>query len=548
MLGRLLSVMLLFVSVAVAQMPQPALPQTYIDTTFQLPEGGETWAAHNTTELKSALKDALPGDVIVLDAGVVYTGNFNVPAKANPSDKWLYIISAPFQSQIGASPRPGMRVNPANDVKYMAKLVTPNTVSVLTLGPGVNYLRLVGIEMYSTSTHGADPSHKPWPVNGWSGNLIIAQTVSHITVDRCYLHGSDKVDLHEGFIAYEGASYIAVVDSVISDVHIGGMDSQAFAAYGSEGPFKLVNNLLSASTEDVMFGGAGAGLPAPYSGYVPSDIEIRNNHFYKPLSWIPWTTGTWPQKWVVKNHLECKSCSRLLVDGNTFENIWTAAQGGTAIVLTVRTSQSGDNAVDDDITITNNVLKNVVSGISTLSHDYACGTNQFPNCKNQGESLRVKIYNNLILFGNPAQLNGGRNFGIEAAVDLTDWVFQHNTLVPAPGSTPWASVYFNGRVGVKPPWQSTTHNLWILDNVMSQQPSGDGGRPISEYMGDADPLGARFYGNVMYAPQGETVKTWWPVHNYATTVPPTLNGTHQLETPLWSDTSDGAIAGYHPVR
>jgi hypothetical protein len=545
MLGKLLTFMLLLVSVAAAQVPQPALPQTYIDTTYQLPAGGKTWAAHTATDLKSALAGALPGDVIVLDAGVVYAGNFTIKAKANPSDNWLYIISSPYL--LPTAPPPGTRVNPATDANNMAKIVTPNRTSALTIVPGANYVRLVGIEMYSTSTFGANPTHTPWPINGSSFNLIGAQTASHITVDRCYLHGSDTQDLSEAFVAYEGASYIAVVDSVISDVHIGVQDSQAFISYGSQGPYKLVNNLLSAATEDVMFGGAGAGLPAPYNGYVPSDIEIRNNHFYKPLSWIPKTTGTSPQ-WVVKNNLECKSCSRLLADGNTFENIWNAAQGGAAIVLTVRTGQSGDNAVVDDITISNNVLKNVVSGFATLSHDYTCGTSQYPNCKNLGESLRVKIYNNLILFGNVANLNGGRNFGLETAVELTDWVFQHNTLVPAAGTTPWASVYFNGRTGVQTPWQSTTHNVWILDNVFTRQPTGDSARPISEYMGDPDPLATRFYGNVMYAPKGETVKTWWPVHNYATTVAVTLDNTDQLVTPQWSDTTDGVVAGYHPAQ
>jgi hypothetical protein len=489
--------------------------------------------------------------MIVLDAKTTYVGNFVVPAKSNPDNKWLYIITVPFVSA-GASgtspmaPPPGTRVNPATDAQYMAKLVTSNTTPTLILGPGVNYVRLVGIEMYTTSTKGADPAHTNWPKNGSSWHLVNIQTASRITFDRCYLHGSDTEDLGQGIIAYQGVSYIAVIDSVISDIHGDGRDTQAFLAYGSQGPFKLVNNLFSAATEDVMFGGAGAGLPAPYNTYVPSDIEIRNNHFYKPLYWIPWTTGKWPTKWVVKNHLEFKAGHRVLVENNLFENNWNAAQGGTSIVLTVRTSQSGDYAVDDDITITNNVIKNVVAGFSTLSRDYACGRAPFTKCTNQGEARRVKIYNNLILLGDPAQLNGGRTTSIQMALGLTDWVFQHNTTVTAPGTSCWSSIFFNGRQGAKPPWTSTTTNVWVLDNVLCRPPSGDAGRGLVEYMGDPPPLDSRFLGNVMFLPDAVKVGEY-PGTNVVTKTPikytESTEGKFALTAPAETKTSDGKPSG-----
>ena len=69
---------------------------------------------------------------------------------------------------------------------------------------------------------------------------------------------------------------------------------------------------------------------------------------------------------VVENAFEVKSAQRVLFDGNTIENVWAAAQAGHAIVLTARTSQSGDIAVVNDITITNNILKNVTAGFNSL--------------------------------------------------------------------------------------------------------------------------------------------------------------------------------------
>src|SRR5438477_10761439 len=70
-----------------------------------------------------------------------------------------------------------------------------------------------------------------------------------------------------------------------------------------------------------MSGGADPAI----TGLVPSDIEIRRNHFYKPLIWI---TENSPNQWTVKNLLEFKNAQRILVEGNIFENIWAAAQIG----------------------------------------------------------------------------------------------------------------------------------------------------------------------------------------------------------------------------
>jgi hypothetical protein len=133
-------------------------------------------------------------------------------------------------------------------------------------------------------------------------------------------------------------------------------------------------------------------------------------------------------------------------------------------------------------------------------------------------------------------------------------VFQHNTGVAPAGQQCWASVYFSGLPG-PPPWGVLTNNIWLLDNDMCQQPTGDWGQPglagLNIYMGDpsAPPndLTKRFYGNVMYVPPGSKVATWQP-HNYATTVPFTYvsakSGNYQLATPYWTDTSDGKLAGY----
>src|SRR3974390_2599234 len=96
--------------VAAAQKPNVQLPLVTVDTTWNQPTGGTTWAAHTSAQLKTALKSALPGDVIVLDAGTIYSGNFVVPATNNPNGQWIYIES----SNLNSLPPTGTRVSPSD--------------------------------------------------------------------------------------------------------------------------------------------------------------------------------------------------------------------------------------------------------------------------------------------------------------------------------------------------------------------------------------------------------------------------------------------------
>ena len=426
---RVLVTLLLLTIATAAQVPIPALPKIYIDTAYSSPTGGQTWRAHTNTDFKNALTSAYPGDMIILDAGVIYSGNFALPAKSNPNNKWIYIVG----SALASLPAPGTRVNPATNAASMPKIVTPNSTAAFTLSPGANHYRLVGLEVYSASTQLCYPKNSP-PANCASYQLLNAtwstgQTLADsVTVDRCYLHGSPTQDITRAIAG--NISNLAVVDSYISDIHGYGVDSQAIGLWYSPGPIKIVNNYLEAAGENVMFGGAG-GLNNPF---IPSDIEIRNNYFYKPLSWQQVGVTIPPSNpWVVKNHLEFKSARRALVDGNVMENSWVSAQMGYSILLTVRTSQSGNIAVVDDITISNNILKNVVSGFQTGEHDSDCPTT--PGCTNAGELRRIKIYNNLVLFHNPSG-PGSTNtyFGVIFSKDATDMVVQHNTFVSYPGT------------------------------------------------------------------------------------------------------------------
>jgi hypothetical protein len=552
----MLVVVLVLAAAAAAQKPVPELPRVYIDTTWRGPNGGTTWLAHTTAELSTALAKSAPGDVIVLDAGVTYIGNFTLQAKANPNNKWIYVVS----SQLEKLPE-GKRVSPA-DAENMPKIVTPNAAAALVIIPGTNHYRFAGVEITTASTAGACPTCTP-PHNPFTYFLvgvtsgIPSPEPDSLTFDRCYIHGMPNIDVKQGLQAT--ASNFAVVDSYISELHIIGGESQGVLSYISPGPIKIVNNYIESSTENIMFGGAG-GYANPY---ITSDAEIRNNYLFKPLSWV--VKSVTDRAMVVKNAFELKSAQRVLFDSNTIENVWAnAGQNGYAIVLTIRSSQSGDISVVNDITVTNNVLKNVVRGFNTLGKDDACwAKGGYPDCHNPGSQDRWYIANNLIQFYDPTLLGGLPNlaFALGGGTDninghvpgvLRDVVIQHNTTISAASTPCWFAVLFGATT--PPPWPRLTDNIWILDNVFCRQPSGDnsfqGTAGLTQYMGafnaPSRDLDKRFTGNVMYVSAGNQVQTF-PPHNLATTKPfrfvDPAKGNYDLFQPKWTETSDGKLAG-----
>ena len=71
----------------------------------------------------------------------------------------------------------------------------------------------------------------------------------------------------------------------------------------------------------------------------PTDIEILNNHFWKPWQWMKgspnFVGGPNGNPFIVKNHLEIKNAVRVLVEANLMENSWGGfSQTGNGILLT----------------------------------------------------------------------------------------------------------------------------------------------------------------------------------------------------------------------
>src|SRR5256885_7670379 len=84
------------VSSPVAAQTLPQLPLTFLDTTYAPPSTGQVIAVNAGGDLQAALNQANPGDIIELEAGATFFGNFTLPTK--PGAEWIYIRSSAIAS------------------------------------------------------------------------------------------------------------------------------------------------------------------------------------------------------------------------------------------------------------------------------------------------------------------------------------------------------------------------------------------------------------------------------------------------------------------
>ena len=381
----------------------PTPPQTYFSG-YTSPTGA-TIGVHAGDNLQSALDRARPGDEVVLDAGAAFSGNFTVGGATGSG--WITVRTS---NLAGIGPE-GSRVGPSNAAS-MPRIVTPNSsaaLSALSKTPTAmeahNY-RFIGIEF----TAAADAMNL---IKLGYGNETDSASLSHdFIIDRCYIHGSPSRTLRRGIMLNNART--AIVDSYVSDCHEVGADSQAICGWNGPGPFSIINNYLEASGENVMFGGADPAI----SGLIPSDIEFRRNHCFKPLTWKVDNPSYAGIPWSVKNIFELKNAQRVLIDGNVFENNWVDGQTGYAILLKCQNQDGGAPwSVTQDVQFTNNIVRHASSALNLLGRD---------PYNPSGQMKRVSINNNL--FNDIGGVWGGEGTFLKMT-EAVDVALDHNTVV-----------------------------------------------------------------------------------------------------------------------
>jgi hypothetical protein len=401
-----------------AELPREHVKSSLKDT----PAGGKTWTVSSGQSLEQALATASCGDIIQLQAGATFTGNFVLPNKSCNDAHWIIIrTSAPDSSLppegtrltpcyagVSSLPgRPAWQCASTNNVLAKIEFNGQGGSGPITFAAGANHYRLMGLEV----TRGAFPA----PVY----NLILFKgAADHLVFDRLWLHGTAQDETARG-IGLEG-TYVAIVDSYFTDFHCASgtgscSDAQAIAGGGGNdpmGPYKIVDNFLEASGENIIFGGGAATL-------TPADIEIRQNHFFKPLIWMKGQAGyvgaTNGNPFIVKNLLELKNAQRVLVEGNIMDYSWGGfSQSGFAILLTPKNqaSANGGNLCPvcqaTDVTIRYNLVRHVGAGLQIANALSDNGGAQLDGQRYNIHDLLIddmdgKKYNGANLF---AQLSG----------------------------------------------------------------------------------------------------------------------------------------------
>jgi hypothetical protein len=377
--------------------PVADLPAIQLDTAYP-PRAGQTIHVAAGGDLQAAIDAAAPGDEITLAAGATFTGNFVLPEQ--PGEGWIVI-----RSDGPGLPAEHTRVG-LEDAVHMPTLVTPGDLAVLRTEGAAHHYRLTGIQF--RSAEGVNVNDLL--VFGSAGASSVDELAHDLVVDRCIVRGDPVVGGKRGIQL--NARAVGVVQSYFTDWKRVAQDTQAMLGWNTPGPFRIVDNHLEGAGENIMFGGADAAI----ADVIPADIEICGNTFIKPLRWKlddPAYEGT---HWSVKNLFELKVGRRVLVSGNTFEQVWSDAQVGFAIVIKSANQDGGQPwAVTEHLNFVYNRIRLANHGIAVSRSDGgSLGTNH------------VRITDNLVTEIGAAQWGDGGRF-LQLLDGVADMQIAHNT-------------------------------------------------------------------------------------------------------------------------
>ena len=341
---------------------------------FNFTVSNNTYYPLTGTDLQTALNCVPLGGTIVLQTATPYTGSFQLPDKTTGSG-WITVISA----SAAALPT-GHRVSPV-DMPNLAQLQVPSrgTSPVMYTTAGAHHYSFVGIAF--STPQWVDTLLKI----GTGSETSTSQLPHHFTFDRCFFAGSASAGTKHGLAANAGQGttfsddLIEIENSYFQDFKDPSNDAQAIVDWNGWGPFLIQNNYLEASGENVLFGGADPTI----SNLVPSNIQIVQNHFYKPLSWLA-------QSWRIKNLFELKNAQNVTINGNVFQNNWIQADElGWAILFTPRNQGGRANwSTVQNVTFENNLVADSINAFDILGTDYT-----YPS----GPLKNLTIKNNLLL-------------------------------------------------------------------------------------------------------------------------------------------------------
>lgn len=387
------------------------LPRVLLNTArSNTPSLGTTWNVHSLADWNNALANSVGGDVIVIDAGLVLVGNWDIVNKpTQDAGHWITVKKA------GTLSPENTRIRYATAVADGYPIFRSNNVlPSISVNPRAGFWRFINI------LFDIDPAvtvaQSIFNIGNQVSTSNLADVPHDIILDCCCVHELDNQDCRKG-VVFDGAN-LAYVDGDISNIK-STFDAQCITATNGPGPFKIVNNYLEAAAENIAWGGGDPLI----ANLVMSDIEVRKNHFFKNPAWLG-------SQWLVKNLYESKNSQRAWIRGNIFENCWPAAQAGYCFVLwSVNQDGSAPWSITANQTLEYNWIKNTTS-VFQLSLAFNGGT----------PAHHITTKNNLATGINTGISSSGvsRLFTINGAID--SMVNKHNSLFTLGDDIIWEPV------------------------------------------------------------------------------------------------------------
>jgi hypothetical protein len=345
-------------------------------------------------DLQAALNQAQPGQVVQLQAGATFDGNFILPAKTGTA--YITVRTSTPDSQLpGATTRVDLSHEP-----LLATVRSPNSIPALRTAPGAHHWRFVGLRF--TGAGGGD-------VISLGDSVQRDRTLvpTDLIFDRIMIRGDPTRGQKRGIALNSANTHVR--NSYIGGIRLVGQESQGIAGWNGPGPFVIENNYIEAAGIGVLIGGA----PPSIDQLVPSDIVIRRNHLTRPVSW---RSGGW----VVKNLLELKNARYVQIDGNLIENNWSGGQSGFAVVFTVRAhSTSAPWTTIEHVRFENNVVRHSGSAVNILGYD-----DGFPSKQLHDLVIRNNLFTDI-----DHRVWGGAGIFLQIGDEPADLHVEHNTVI-----------------------------------------------------------------------------------------------------------------------
>jgi hypothetical protein len=338
-----------------AEPPPPPQPVLTMASASHIALSPTEFLVKTGPEFQVALNAAKPGDTIYLDPAGSFVGSFIAPLKDEKATAYITIRPSTPDRDL---PPAGTRMTP--EAASRLPLVISNSAGHGLVFPTRSHHWKIKALAFTQNVAIAEDVISVWVMPEYGTIYTTADQPHHIEIDQVYVHTGDGQWTKRG-IAANGA-HISITNSWIDNIKYRGADSQAVVAWTASGPITVINNYLEAAGENVMFGGGHSLFGAEGT---PADITIRQNHLFKPLKWWREHPSWDGSRWTVKNLLELKMAKRVVVENNILENCWPHAQIGYGIVLSPTNDINLDPwATVEDVTIRNNVIKNVTIGVA----------------------------------------------------------------------------------------------------------------------------------------------------------------------------------------